>query len=146
MALTPVANTNNLIRFRKEDYKESPSWFDRVIYALNVLVDYTSTLGGQTSSLATSVSNLAEIKFFTFVMTSSGTSTTNPETNVFTFQNPSVKPIKQLLIYATNNTIPVFTSPVWASWHVANGVVFIDAITGLANSTQYTFTVTLIGA
>lgn len=137
--------TNNIIRFRKEDYKESPSWFDRVIYALNVLVDYTASLGVSVTSLTASVVNLAQIQSMTFTQMSSPTSTTNPETNTFTFQNPLSGSPVQLLIYATNSTIPVFTAPVWASWHAANGEVFIDAITGLANSTNYIFTVTLIG-
>lgn len=137
--------TNNIIRFRKEDYKESPSWFDRVIYGLNVLIDYTSSLGTQVTNLATQVTNSAQIESFTFLQLSSGTSTTNPETNTYNFQNPLSTNIAQLLIYATNTSIPIFTAPVWASWHTSKGTVFIDAITGLSNSTNYTFTVTLIG-
>lgn len=139
-----MPTTNNIIRFRKEDYKESPGWFDRVIYALNVLVDYTSSLGTSVGSLSTSVSNLAVIESFSFNQMSSPTSTTNPETNTYSFQH-DVQPA-QLFIYATNSSMPIFTSPVWASWTYANGAVTITAITGLANSTNYTFTVTLIGA
>lgn len=141
--LNNMPTTNNIIRFRKEDYRESPSWFDRVIYALNVLVDYTSSLGNSVSTLSTGFANLAVIESFTFNQMSSPTSTTNPETNTYSF-NHDVAPA-QLFIYAANSTFPIFTSPVWASWHYSNGVVFIDAITGLANSVNYTFTVTLIG-
>lgn len=140
------AQPNNIIRFRKEDYKESPSWFDRVIYALNVLVDYTSSLGTSVGSLNTSVSNLKSITSIIFTQTSSGTSTTNPETNTYKFTNPFTSNPSQLFIYATNNTLPIFTSPVWASWYALNGTIYITAITGLANSIQYNFTVTLIGA
>jgi hypothetical protein len=140
-----MATTNNIIRFRKEDYKESPSWFDRVIYALNVLVDYTSALGNSISSISTTVSDMATVTSFSFNQLSSATSTTNPETNTYSFANPFTSSPAQLFIYATNSSVPIFTTPVWASWHAANGVVFIDAITGLANSTNYTFTVTLIG-
>jgi len=138
--------TNNIVRFRKEDYKESPSWFDRVIYTLNILVDYTSSLGSSITNLSTSVSSLPIVTSFSFNQLSSATSTTNPETNTKTFVNPfNDETPAQLLIYATNSSIPIFTSPVWASWHAADGVIFIDSITGLANSTTYTFTVTLIG-
>lgn len=143
--LDKMPTTNNIIRFRKEDYKESPSWFDRVIYALNVLVDYTSSLGSQTANINSQIANMAQIHSFNFNQMSSGTSTTNPETNTYNFQTTLSTNIAQLLIYATNSSIPIFTSPVWASWHESNGTVFIDAITGLANSTNYTFTVTLIG-
>lgn len=141
-----AAATNNIIRFRKEDYKESPSWFDRVIYALNVLVDYTSALGTQTANINLQIANTAQISTFSFLQLSSATSTTNPETNTYNFQNPLSQEVAQLFIYATNTSIPVFTSPVWASWHQADGTVFVDAITGLANSTNYTFTITVIGA
>lgn len=55
MALIPTKTNNKLIRFRKEDYKESPSWFDRVIFALDVLVDYTSSLGVSISTLQSQV-------------------------------------------------------------------------------------------
>lgn len=141
-----MPTTNNIIRFRKEDYKESPSWFDRVIYALNVLVDYTSSLGNSIGSLSTAVSTLATIRSVYFTQTSSATSTTNPETNIYNFQNPLLKNPAQLLIYATNPSVPIFTFPVWASWHASNGIIYIDSITGLANTTLYNFTVTLIGA
>lgn len=140
-----ATTTNNIIRFRKEDYKESPSWFDRVIYALNVLVDYTSSLGNQTAGLSTRITDMAEIGSFSFLQLSSGTSTTNPETNTYNFQNPLSQEVAQLFIYATNTSVPVFTSPVWASWHQEDGTVFVDSITGLANSTNYTFTITVIG-
>lgn len=140
----PTKTTNNIVRFRKEDYKESPGWFDRVIYALNILVDYTSSLGNSFTSLNAIVTIMPTILSFDFIQISSGTSTTNPETNTYNFQNPFADAPAQLLIYATNTTFPIFTAPVWASWHVSGGAIFIDAITGLANSTNYTFTITLI--
>src|SRR6185436_5701522 len=102
--------TNNIVRFRKEDYKESPSWFDRVIYALNILVDYTSSLGNSITNLSTSVSSLPVVTSFSFNQLSSATSTTNPETNTKTFVNPfNDESPAQLLIYATNSSIPIFT-------------------------------------
>ena len=135
---------NNTVIFRKEDFPGSPEWWNRAIFSLNRLTDYVSSLTSSINALSTNVSAIPTIISFNFTQTSDPASTTNPENNTYTFQNSESISPSQLLIYATNSSFPIFTSPVWASWHVQNGFIYIDAITGLANSTQYTFTVTLI--
>lgn len=135
--------SNNISRFRKEDYQGSPSWWDRAIYALNLLIDYIFSVNTALSSLTKTVGAIPKFQHETFTFISSGTSTTDPTSNTYTVTNRLGYTPHQLLIYVTNSTNPVFSSPVWASWHVSNDSVVIDAITGLADTTKYTVTVTI---
>lgn len=135
--------TNNLSRFRKEDYQGSPSWWDRAIFALNLIIDYIFALNVAINSLRTTVAAVPVFQHETFTYISSGTSTTDPTSNTYSFTSTLDSAPRHLLIRVTNSTNPVFTSPVWASWHMVNDTVSIDAICGLQNSTKYTVTVTI---
>lgn len=135
--------TNNINRFRKEDYQGSPSWFDRVIFNLNLLIDYIYALNQIITAHTTRLATVPVFQTVTVTQTSASDSTTHPEHNTYNFASTLTTTPKQLLISVTNSSFPVFTTPPAASWHYVNGVVYIDAISGLANSTQYNFTLTI---
>lgn len=135
--------TNNINTFRKEDYPESPSWWDRAILNLNLLIDYIFALNRQMTANTTAIAAKPSFQTVTVTQTSASDSTTHPEHNTYNFTSTLSSAPSQLLLTATNSNNPVFTSPVWASWYYINGTVYVTAITGLQNSTQYTFTVTI---
>jgi hypothetical protein len=135
--------TNNITEFRKEDYQGSPSWWDRAIYNLNILIDFVLALNQTISTLATTVAAVPTFQTVTFTQTSASDSTTHPEHNTYSFASTLKTAPKQLLISVSNSSYPVFTTPPAASWHYVNGTVYVDAISGLSNSTQYNFTVTI---
>jgi hypothetical protein len=135
--------TNNITRFRKEDYEGSPSWWDRAIYNLNLLIDYIYAINQAITSITTSLAAQPTFQTYQITQTSASNSTTHPEANTLHFTSTLKNAPKQLLISVSNASYPVFTSAVYASWHYVNGVVYVDAITGLANSTQYNLTITI---
>lgn len=134
-------STNNINEFRKEDYPDSPPWWDRALFNLNLLVDFILALNTSVRANTSAIAAMPTFQNEEWTATSSASSTTNPENNTHSFTSTLPAAPKQLLIHVTNSSNPLIRPTV--SWHYVNGIVYITSIAGLANNTQYNFTVTI---
>jgi hypothetical protein len=134
----PLQNNSNLPsiqRVKYEDYKGAPDWFAQFLNTLNLYLTaaYNIFNGGITYS------NLGVIQPFTFTFTPGSTAG-------FKFANPLIQAPQNVIIgnvYITGDTSSHPTGAVTLFWHYANGFIFVDAIPGLTNGTNYTLSVTI---
>lgn len=129
MAIINNSNIPTLQRFKYEDYKDAPSWFNQFLMSLNLFVNSVYNIINH----GITYSNLGVIAPFTFSYTP-GT-TTN-----FNFSNPLIVNPTNVIIgnvyQATNLTIhPAVVTQIY--WHYSQGQIFVDNIVGLTTGTTY---------
>lgn len=130
-------NTSNLptIRqFKIEDYPGAPQYFYQFINTLNLFAGpiYQILNGGVTYQ------NLVIPQTFTKTLTAPASGNTT-----FTFTNPlRITPSWVVIGNIYQGSIPSThpSSPAVVYWHFSQGTIYVDNITNLTASTQYTVT------
>jgi hypothetical protein len=134
-----MAGLPTIRRIMREDFRDAPAWLDRLIYSLNIFFDSVYTALNKNLTFGANVR--AQIKSFQIT---SGVLATN---NVFNFAATigSVQGVILLsAVQQTANYTPLAAAPVIASWRSADGMVYIDSITGLTSGQLYNITVLVI--
>jgi hypothetical protein len=133
-----MASLPKIRRILKEDYKDAPAWFDKLIFTLNMFFDSVYNALNQNLKFGDNVT--AQIKEFT--VTAGATADLN--TAVFTLSIAQINGII-LLSVVQQGTATVLTSAVSIpSWRVISGQMYIDSITGLTSGKIYTIKVMVI--
>lgn len=128
----------SISRLSREDFKDAPGWFDRLLAWLNQFVEQTAfALNG---NLTFDQNIQAQIKAFSLA---AGAAAAN---NTLTFTT-TLKVFPRLLLVGSvvqrsGNYVPI-TSAVSVFWRYENGVVFITSITGLTAGLTYDFVILL---
>lgn len=142
-----MARLPNQKRILREDIKEAPNWITRLLTPLN---SFMETVYYALNRDITFTENIAcQIKEITF-NSKSDYSTASPVEDGFLelqFRHSLKTKPKGLLIQqliTDGNVQAVHTTPVTLSWYENNGVVYINYITGLADSTSYTIRLLVI--
>ena len=126
-------------RLSREEFKEAPSWIDRLLYWLNVLVEYVTLAFSKNITFDENIQS--QIKSFSLV---AGAAATNNTTSFMSTMR--VTPRGLILMRATEqvgNYVPI-AAAVSVEWRFESGSVFITSITGLTSGRTYDFTVLLI--
>lgn len=123
----------------REDIPNAPEWIDALINPLNTFMEEVYFALDRDLELETNVKGA--IRTITFT-TRSDYSTANPATNGWIIQKindpigrkPECVAIGQV---TDKDSFSVVTDPVSCNWDYLNGVVRINYIAGLADSTKY---------
>ncbi len=123
--------------FRKEDYQEAPGWFGRFLTILN---SFSSQVYAALNQALTFGDNIrCQIKEITF--STSATYTSGDWTQITFNSNFSLgtKIIGVLILQiVTDNQLPIVdVNGQTVNWSAENNVIFINYISGLANSSNY---------
>lgn len=127
--------TSNIFKF--EDFPGAPQWFAQFLQALNLFTDpvYQIINGGITYQ------NLAAPQLFSKTLTAPAAGSVT-----FNFANPlRVIPRAVILgnVYQGTTTSTHPSSPPVVLWHFSQGTIYVDNITNLTASTQYTVTLVI---
>lgn len=127
-------------RLSREDFKDAPAWIDRLLYWLNVLIEYITLSFDHGITFDENIQS--QIKTFSLV---AGAAATN---NTVSFMStmrvaPRLLLVGRVVDTSTANYAPL-AQAVSVEWRYENGSVFITSITGLTSSKSYDVTVLLI--
>lgn len=125
-------------RFKFEDFPGAEQWFSNFIAALNLFVDpvYQILDGG------VGYQNLTVPKTYTKTITAPASGSVT-----FNFINPlSIAPTAVIVgnVYQGNTPATHPTSPVSIFWHFSQGTIYVDNVTNLTASTQYSLTLVVL--
>lgn len=124
--------TNRTFKF--EDYPGAEQWFAQFLQALNL---FTGAIYDMVNGNI-SYQNLTIPKTFTKTLT-----TPAAGSPTFTFANPlRIAPTWVVLgnVYQGTSTSTHPSSPPVVLWHYSQGTIYVDNVTNLTASTQYTLT------
>ncbi len=126
-------------RVTKEDLTGAPPWIDRFLYSFNLFLN--TIYGGLNKNITFQENINAQIA--TFSLVAGAAAANNTASFGLTLKQPPVGlwPIK---IVSSNVNFTPIAAAVFVEWLYDGTLVQIKSVTGLANGTQYNFTVVLI--
>lgn len=134
-----MAKLPTITGLKREDFKDAPSWIDRLLSPLNSFIRNVYDALNGSLTFGDNVSGF--IKEFT--ITAGAASTDNTASFLHGLKTqPSGVLVMQALAQGSNYA-PI-ANAVTISWRRGVGTIIIDAITGLTNGTQYTLRVLVI--
>lgn len=132
-------------RILREDVKEAPSWIESLLSPLNSFMDSVYRALSQNITFGDNIPcDRRSIQFDTRSDYTSAVPLTAGFVPLRFQHNLKSKPFACIPLQVVAADGSVFTSPVSIDWYEANGTVFINYITGLANSKSYTISVLVL--
>ena len=134
-----MASALQIKRLSREDFKDAPSWIERLLQWLNQLVDF---VGSAFNKNITFDSNIAcQIK--AFELTAGAGAADNVLQFACTMKSAPRMLFKGSVVQKSGNYVAL-TASVDVFWRYESGNVFITSITGLTAGLIYDFVVLLV--
>jgi hypothetical protein len=134
-----MAGLPKIRRILKEDLREAPSWFSKLLDPINTFMDSVYNAMNKNQTFGENVKG--QIKSF---QVTAGAGAVN---NTFFFTTTVSNPAGVILIRAIQNGstfVPLTSAPTIASWRHGDGMIYVDSITGLTAGQKYTITILVI--
>jgi hypothetical protein len=126
-------------RLSREDFKEAPAWIDRLLYWLNVLIEYVTLAFNKNITFDENIQS--QIK--TFSLTAGAAASNNTIQFMATMAVVPRGLILMRVVDQVGNYTPVGAA-VGIDWRYEAGNIFITSISGLTSGHVYDVTVLLI--
>lgn len=134
-----MAKTPKFQRLNREDFKDAPEWINRLLYWLNLFVEYITIAFKNGITFDDNIQ--AQIKNFSIL----AGATADLCTAEFMSTLPvSPRGLLKMKVTQRSGNFVVLTDAVDIHWRYDNGTVFITSVTGLTSGETYDFAVLLI--
>lgn len=134
-----MASPPKIKRLSREDFKEAPPWIDRLLYWLNVLIEYITLAFSNSITFDENIQS--EIK--TFSVTAGASPSANTAQFMTTLRVVPRGVVLMRAVEAVGNYTPVAVA-VYLEWRYEAGSVLITSITGLTSGHTYDLTVLVL--
>jgi hypothetical protein len=128
-----------IVSIKREDYKDSPSWFERFLSPLNLFLRTVYEAFDRNLTFTDNISSVQK----EFTILAGSTPADNTAAFTYKMKTDPIGVIPLRVIQESENYVPI-QAAIGISWRKGNGEIIIDAISGLTDGEVYSVRVLVI--